>query len=71
MVTFEPYYDSYAACIALAGAGRRVVTLRPDGGRWTFDPAELRAAINADPADPAQQPAQPDRHRVHRATNWP
>ncbi len=31
VVTFEPYYDSYAACIALAGARRTVVTLRaPD-----------------------------------------
>ena len=29
VVTFEPYYDSYAACIAFAGASRRVVTLRP------------------------------------------
>jgi N-succinyldiaminopimelate aminotransferase len=29
VVTFEPYYDSYAACIAMAGAFRRVVTLRP------------------------------------------
>jgi N-succinyldiaminopimelate aminotransferase len=29
VVTFEPYYDSYAACIAMAGAQRRVVTLRP------------------------------------------
>jgi N-succinyldiaminopimelate aminotransferase len=45
VVTFEPYYDSYAACIALAGARRRVVTLRPDGQRWTFDPDQLRAAI--------------------------
>ena len=43
VVTFEPYYDSYAACIALAGAQRRVVQLRtPD---YTFDPAELEAAI--------------------------
>jgi N-succinyldiaminopimelate aminotransferase len=43
VVTFEPYYDSYAACIAMAGAQRRVVTLRaPD---YAFDPAELRAAI--------------------------
>jgi N-succinyldiaminopimelate aminotransferase len=46
VLTFEPYYDSYAACIALAGASRRVVTLRPDGGRWTFDPAELRASVD-------------------------
>jgi N-succinyldiaminopimelate aminotransferase len=43
VVTFEPYYDSYAACIALAGAQRRVVTLRaPD---YAFDPDELRRAI--------------------------
>ena len=28
VVAFEPYYDSYAACIAMAGATRRVVTLR-------------------------------------------
>ena len=28
VVLFEPYYDSYAACIALAGAHRRTVTLR-------------------------------------------
>jgi N-succinyldiaminopimelate aminotransferase len=47
VVLFEPYYDSYAATIALAGAHRRAVTLRPDGpgGRFTFDPEELRAAI--------------------------
>ncbi|MEO9237032.1 MAG: pyridoxal phosphate-dependent aminotransferase, partial [Jatrophihabitantaceae bacterium] len=45
VLTFEPYYDSYAACIALGGAVRRVVTLEPDGGRWGFDAAELRAAI--------------------------
>ncbi len=43
VVTFEPYYDSYAACIAMSGASRRVVTLRaPD---YAFDPDELRAAI--------------------------
>ena len=45
VVTFEPYYDSYAACIAMAGAQRRVVTLRtPD---YAFDPAELRAVITS------------------------
>ena len=43
VVTFEPYYDSYAACIAMAGAHRRVVTLRPPD--YAFDPGELRAAI--------------------------
>ncbi|GAA0598542.1 pyridoxal phosphate-dependent aminotransferase [Actinomadura livida] len=45
VVVFEPYYDSYAAVIALAGAVRRPVTLRPAEGRFTFDPDELRAAI--------------------------
>ena len=46
MVCFEPYYDSYAASIALAGAVRRPVTLRPAAdGRYAFDPAELRAAF--------------------------
>ncbi|BCB86795.1 pyridoxal phosphate-dependent aminotransferase [Phytohabitans suffuscus] len=46
VVCFEPYYDSYAASIALAGAVRRPVTLRPGaGGRYAFDPAELRAAF--------------------------
>jgi N-succinyldiaminopimelate aminotransferase len=29
VVTFQPYYDSYAASIAMAGATRRLVTLRP------------------------------------------
>ena len=43
VVTFEPYYDSYAATIELAGARRRVVPLRPPG--WQFDPDELRRAI--------------------------
>lgn len=47
VVCFEPYYDSYAASIALAGAVRRPVTLRPDGhGRYAFDPAALRAAFS-------------------------
>ncbi len=43
VVMFEPYYDSYAACVAMAGATRKVVTLRtPD---YAFDPGELRQAI--------------------------
>jgi N-succinyldiaminopimelate aminotransferase len=47
VIVFEPYYDSYAAAISLAGAVRVVVSLRPsgEGGRFTFDPAELRAAV--------------------------
>ncbi len=43
VVTFEPFYDSYAATIELAGAVRRVVALHPPD--WSFDPAELEAAI--------------------------
>jgi N-succinyldiaminopimelate aminotransferase len=47
VVVLEPYYDSYAAAIALAGAVRRPVSLRPEapGGRFSFDPAELRSAV--------------------------
>jgi len=46
VVTFEPYYDSYAASIAMSGATRRVVTLRPgDDGLYHFEIDELRAAI--------------------------
>jgi len=46
VVCFEPYYDSYAASIALAGAVRRPVTLRPGpDGRYGFDPDELRRAF--------------------------
>lgn len=51
VVVFEPYYDSYSASIALAGAHRRTVTLRRDdsgeGAGWRFDPDELAAAITA------------------------
>jgi N-succinyldiaminopimelate aminotransferase len=43
VVVFEPLYDSYAASIAMAGAERRVVTLRPPD--WSFDVEELRAAV--------------------------
>lgn len=47
VVLFQPYYDSYVAAIALAGARRVPVLLRPEtpGGRFTFDPDELRRAI--------------------------
>jgi N-succinyldiaminopimelate aminotransferase len=42
-IAFEPYYDSYAACVAMAGGTRVPVTLRPPGFRP--DLAALRAAI--------------------------
>ncbi|MDP9116577.1 MAG: pyridoxal phosphate-dependent aminotransferase [Actinomycetota bacterium] len=45
VMIFEPYYDSYAASIALAGAQRRTVTLRRVAQTWQFDVAELAAAI--------------------------
>src|SRR5690349_7584184 len=46
VVCFEPLYDSYAASIALAGAIRRPVTLRPGpDGRYGFDEGALRAAF--------------------------
>ncbi len=46
VVCFEPYYDSYAASIALAHAVRRPVTLRPGpDGRYGFDADALRAAF--------------------------
>ncbi|WP_436523929.1 pyridoxal phosphate-dependent aminotransferase [Actinoplanes sp. HUAS TT8] len=46
VVCFEPFYDSYAASITLAGAVRRPVTLRPGAdGRYEFDEAQLRAAF--------------------------
>lgn len=43
VVMFEPFYDSYAACAAMAGAQRRVVQLRAP--EWSFDPRELENAI--------------------------
>jgi N-succinyldiaminopimelate aminotransferase len=44
VVLFEPFYDSYPACIALAGATPRVVTLRAP--RFAYEPAELEGAIS-------------------------
>ena len=45
VVTFEPYYDCYAATIALAGAVRRTSVLRfPD---FAVDEASLRAAFSS------------------------
>jgi len=46
VIVIEPYYDSYAAAVALAGASRRVVGLResPDG-RFALDIPALRAAV--------------------------
>jgi N-succinyldiaminopimelate aminotransferase len=43
VIAFEPYYDSYAASIAMAGGVRVPVTLRPPGFRPDLD--ALRAAV--------------------------
>ncbi|MCZ4506853.1 pyridoxal phosphate-dependent aminotransferase [Streptomyces sp. ActVer] len=53
VIALEPYYDSYAACIAMAGGTRVPVTLRPhedthDGvvhQRFRLDLDELRDAV--------------------------
>ena len=37
VVVLEPFYDSYAAAIAMAGATRRLVTLRPPGFALDLD----------------------------------
>jgi N-succinyldiaminopimelate aminotransferase len=43
VVLFEPYYDSYAPAVALAGGRRRVVPLRPP--HWDFDLEQFAAAV--------------------------
>ncbi|MGW4051290.1 pyridoxal phosphate-dependent aminotransferase [Streptomyces sp. NPDC004779] len=53
VIALEPYYDSYAACVAMAGGTRVPVTLRPQegprggaaDGRFVLDLDELRAAV--------------------------
>ncbi|MFF4347413.1 pyridoxal phosphate-dependent aminotransferase [Streptomyces sp. NPDC001530] len=53
VIAFEPYYDSYAASIAMAGGTRVPVTLRPHEGtrdgvahrRFRLDLDELRDAV--------------------------
>ncbi|MFE3738940.1 pyridoxal phosphate-dependent aminotransferase [Streptomyces sp. NPDC059134] len=45
VIALEPYYDSYAACIGMAGATRVPVTLRPRDGAYHLDLDELRDAI--------------------------
>ncbi|MFE2017689.1 pyridoxal phosphate-dependent aminotransferase [Streptomyces sp. NPDC059499] len=45
VIALEPYYDSYAACIAMAGGTRVPVTLHPHEGAYRLDLDELRAAV--------------------------
>jgi N-succinyldiaminopimelate aminotransferase len=45
VVVFEPFYDSYAPAIAMAGARHRVVPLRPPS--WRLDLEEFAAAVTS------------------------
>ena len=64
VVAFEPYYDSYAATIALAGAVRRTVVLRFPGLRASTrrrcgprSPPRTRLVLLNTPAQPDRQGA--------------
>src|SRR5271168_5134683 len=49
VVIFEPFYENYGPDAIISGARPRFVKLRPparDGGEWTFDETELRAAFD-------------------------
>ena len=49
VVIFEPFYENYGPDAVLSGARPRFVKLRPpasDGGEWTFDEKDLRAAFD-------------------------
>jgi aminotransferase len=49
VVIFEPFYENYGPDSVLSGAKPRFVKLRPpvsEGGEWTFDEKELRAAFD-------------------------
>ena len=45
VVVFDPMFDSYAPCIAMAGGIVKPVLLRPPN--YTFDPAEFLAAVTS------------------------
>jgi N-succinyldiaminopimelate aminotransferase len=46
VIVIEPYYDSYAAAVAMAGAQRRVISLVEDAdGRFALDVDALRDAV--------------------------
>ena len=45
VIVFEPYYDSYAPSVVMAGGIVRSVALQPPA--WNFDPQDLARAFNA------------------------
>ena len=46
VVVIEPYYDSYAATVAMAGATRRAARMVRSGDRFRLDVESLRAAFS-------------------------
>ncbi|MBB4135021.1 pyridoxal phosphate-dependent aminotransferase [Gordonia humi] len=50
VVLIEPFYDAYAASVALAGAVRRTVSLVPDGDGFALDRDALAAAFGPNTA---------------------
>lgn len=46
VVTLEPYYDSYAATIAMSGASHRTIPLRPGPGGFRLHAADVDAAFS-------------------------
>lgn len=44
VILFEPYYDSYPACVAMSGAEAKFITLRPPD--FEVNEAKLRAAFS-------------------------
>jgi N-succinyldiaminopimelate aminotransferase len=45
VIVFDPLYDSYGACLAMAQVRRVPVLLEFDGTRFTFDPQAFRRAV--------------------------
>jgi N-succinyldiaminopimelate aminotransferase len=50
VIVFEPYYDSYAAAITMAGAKMVAVSLTPDGDGFALDVDALARAITPNTA---------------------
>jgi len=47
VIIFEPYYDSYRACLAMAGANAVFVTLHPTDTGFAYDADELAKAFTS------------------------
>ena len=69
VVVFEPYYDSYAACIALGGATRRPVTLRRSTART--GPSTRPSCVPRSPRAPRRSCSTPRTTRPARSSPPP